>query len=182
MFKVKFNSKQFAAIEANFKKDIKDILSQPAVMREVGAFMVERLKFQTRTEKPFNENGALPLLKPATVKHRKYLEKYNKTHETFEVERSNLTVIGAFLDSLTYIVKGPGLLEMVFSGNHPRYKGKSGAIGKVVANSDLAKWLAKKGFSVFDKSIKDNKTVKSRIRTIALRYVRRGLKVRNKLS
>jgi hypothetical protein len=181
-FKVNFDSKQFLKIEAKFRSDIKDILNQPAVMREIGDFLVERIRFQARTESPLNSDGSLPPLKPATVKRRAYLEKYNSTHSTYSTDRSNLTITGKFLDALTYLVKGPGLLDVFFDGRHPQYKGKGGrGIGKEVLNSDLVKWLAQKGFRVFDRAINDNKIIRQRIRSIALRYVRRGLRVRNKL-
>jgi hypothetical protein len=182
-FKVNFNSRQFVDIEAKFRKDIKETLSQPAVMREIGQFLVERIRYQVRTESPLNSDSALPPLRPATVKHRRYLEKYNDTHATYETNRSNLTITGKFLDALTYLVKGPGLLDVFFAGRHPQYKGKGGKkIGKEVENADLVKWLAKKGFKVFDRAINENRTIKQRIRSIALRYIRRGLKVRNKLA
>ncbi len=181
MFKVKFDSAQFQRIEAKFKKDIQEVLAQPAVMNEIGEFMVERVRYQARTEKPFSEDASFPDLKTASISNRKYLAKYNQTHDTYEAERANVTITGKFLDSLTYVVTGPGKLVMQYAGMHPGYKTKTGHT-KPVKQTDLAKWLAKLGFKVMDRSISTNQTIKARIKSIALRYVRRGLKVKNRLD
>lgn len=175
------NSSVFAQIEKGIVKDIEAILSSREMLSEVGEFVVERIRFQARTEKPFNSSKSLPLLRESTIRHREYLARYNKTHAVFDSGLSNLTVTGAFQDSLTFRVKGTGLLELYFLGKHPRYRGKSGEIGKEVKNSDLFKWLSDKGFKLFDESIEENKTIKSRVRSIVQRFIRRGLAVRNRL-
>ncbi len=181
MFKLKYKSADFLKIEAKFKADIKDILNAPAVNKEIGEFVVERVKFQARTESPFNQDGSFPQLKPATIKNREYLAKHNPTQATFEAGRANVTLTGKFLDSLMYLVKGPGQVVIFFEGMHPGYKTKTGQT-KPVENKKLAKWLAEKGFAVFDRSINDNLIIKRRIKSIALAFVRRGLKVRNRLD
>ncbi len=182
MFKVNFDTKQFASIEAKFKKDIKDILAQPEVMSEVGEFMVERVKYQARVTKPFNADGSFPDLQPSTVRNRKYLARFNPTHDTYAPARANVTLTGRFLESLAYIVKGPGKVAIEYVGTHVGYKYGNGNVSKSVENKDLVKWLAKLGFRVMDRSISTNLVIKKRIKAIALRFVRRGLSVRNKLD
>lgn len=183
MFKFKFKANLIAQLEAKVKADVKEIIASPAVMHEVGQMTVQRLRFQARTEKPFSYSGSLPPLKPATIAHRKYLAKYNKTHAVFEPNTSNLTITGKFLDSLTYMVKGPGLIEVFFDGFHPGYRGKSGPIKQnpPPKNQDIFKWLTDLGFVVFDNSLQENRVFKKRVRSIVLRYIRRGLKVRSQL-
>lgn len=184
MFKVKFKENLVAQLEAKVKKDVKEILASKELLSEVGQMTVERLRFQARTEKPFNEDKSLPLLKESTIRNREYLAKYNKTHPVFDAGLSNLTITGAFLDSLTYQVKGPGLIDVYFTGTHPGYRGKNGPIGRGSRpkNQDIFKWLTEKGFVVFDSSLQENKVFKNRVRSIVLRYIRRGLKVRSELS
>lgn len=179
MFSAKFNKDKMAMLQLKVTKELKEIIGEPALAREVGQMTVDRLKFQARTEKPFNIHGSLPLLKDETIAKRKYLAKHNKTHATFRASRSNLTITGAFIESLTYTVKGPGQIELFFEGTHPGYKGKNGPYkSQPVNNQDLFKWLTQKGFAVFDQSIQDNDILKARVRSIVQRYVRRGLKVR----
>lgn len=182
MFKFKINEQQIASIEAKVKADVREILASSAVLNEIGGMATDRLRFQARTAKPFNEGASFPVLKDSTIENRKYLEKYNKTHKVYERQLSNLTITGAFLESLTWLVKGPGLLELFFEGRHPGYRLKNGNTKNPPRNQDLFKWLTDKGFAVFDSSIETNKIIKARIRSIVLKYIRRGLKVRNALD
>jgi hypothetical protein len=181
MFKVNFNSDQFAKIEAKFRDDIQAILSNTDIMKDVGEFMVDRVKYQARIAKPFNADGSFPDLKDSTVANRRYLAKFNEVDATFSPTRSNLTITGQFLNSLTYLVQGPGLVQILYDGIHTGYMSGKGRVGKSVANSDLVKWLSDKGFNVMDRSLADNQTVKRRVAAIALGYIRRGLKVQNRL-
>lgn len=181
MFKLKIDPKQISALEEKVKKDVQEILSAPAVLNEVGKTVVDRIRYQARTEDPFNSrNQSFPALKPSTIKHREYLARYNKTHPTFDSSRSNLTITGAFQESLTYEIKGPGLIEFYFDGVHPGYRGANGPLKKQdVTNEQLYGYLKKKGFVLFDNSIQENQTLVSRVRAIVLRFIRRGLSVRN---
>jgi hypothetical protein len=179
MFNFKFNTKGFDTLTAKINAKITDSLQSNAMLTEMGTVMVERLKYQARIGAPFNDSGTLPPLKEQTMVRRFYLEQYNGVHPTYATNRSNLTITGAFLDSLTYKVTGPGKLEFTFEGNHPRYKGKNGVIGrKESKNSDIADGLARNGFKVFDKSINENRTMQMRMKQIALAYLRRSLNLK----
>lgn len=176
LFKFKIDSKQYQELEAKLKKNVHEILADKAYMDDIGGFLVERIKYQARIGRPMNSDEAFPALKESTIANRRSIAKNNPTHDTYKESRSNLTITGKFLDALKYLIKGPGLVSVFWDGDHPGYRPNN----RSVKNEALANWLKEKGFVVFDSSIKDNPTVKKRITTIVLGYIRRGLKVRNK--
>ncbi len=181
MFQFKIDPKQFQQIKGKVTKDINDILAAGAFTSEVGEMVVDRLRYQTRIRKPFNSTGSLPDLKDSTIAKRRYLAKYNTTWPTFSAPRSNLTIIGAFLNSLTHVVTGPGRILIHFVGTHPGYRTRNGHT-KEIENETLAGYLAKIGFTVFDRSIGQNAILKTRVSSIVKRYLRRGLRVKSNLS
>lgn len=182
-FDIKIDSAKFKEIEADVISKAKDILAGAALKQEIGEFAVERLKYQARTGAPFNVDKSLPLLKESTIRNRMYLAKYNTTQATFEDGLSNLTITGQLLDSLTWEDIGDTLLSLKFVGVHPAYNGRNGPIkSKLVDNAKLVEYLAAKGFKVFDSSLATNKQFISRIKTICLRYIRRGLRIQNRLD
>lgn len=177
------NQAVFVQIEKGLVKDIEEILSSREMLKEVGEFTVERLRYQARIGRPANFARSTKPLEESTIRNRKYLAKHNPTHETFEPTRSNLTITGQFLDSLKYAVRGTGLLEIFFDGNHRGYLSGTGKRGKSIPNAKLAEYLKDidKRFAVFDSSLDDNETFKTRVKTIVRRFIRRGLAVRNRL-
>lgn len=182
-FEVKIDMAKFDAIEAGIKEKCEMILSGTELKREVGEFAVERIKYQVRVGVPWNMNGSFPDLKDSTIKNRRYLAQYNKTHATYAEQRANLTLTGELMDSLTWVDEGNTLLKLQFEGTHKPYNSKHGPMkGKPVDNAKLAEWLAAKGFKVFDSSLANNKQFVSRIKTICLRYIRRGLRISNRLD
>jgi hypothetical protein len=179
-FKIKPN--QFIKLEGKLKKDVADILSSEALKTAIGEFAVERLKYQTRLGKPLNAGDSLPDLKDSTKRTRAYLAKYNSTHPTFAVARSNLTITGALMDSLSFLDTGDFKLKISFKGDHPRYKSRNGYFGKVISNETLAGYLSDKGFKVFDQTLSQKKQFINRISNIARQFIRRALRVRSRLS
>lgn len=179
-FKIK-DPAVFTRMSADIKRQMEKVLSSEAFTREVGEFMVDRIKYQARTTKPTNEESSFPDLKDSSIRSRRYLAKHNPTHDTFEPTRSNLTITGQFLDALKYSLIKAGTVAIEFVGTHRGYLSGTGKRGKSVKNKQLNLWLKEKGFVVFDKSLKDNKTFRARIKSIALRYVRRGLAVSRRL-
>lgn len=177
------NQGVFVQIEKGIIKDIEEILSSKEMLSEVGQFTVDRLKYQARLGKPANFARSTKPLESSTIRSRRYLAKHNPTHETFEESRSNLTITGQFLDSLKYVVRGTGLLEIFFDGTHKGYLSGTGKRGKSIANEKLAEYLKDidKRFAVFDSSLNTNETFKTRIKTVVQRFIRRGLAVRNRL-
>lgn len=177
------NPKAFVQIEKDLVNAVESILSSKEMMTEVGEFTVDRLRYQARVGKPANFARSTKPLESSTIRNRRYLAKHNPTHETFEESRSNLTLTGQFLDSLTYAIKGIGLLEIFFDGTHKGYLSGTGRRGKSIANAKLAGYLIDidKRFAVFDSSLNTNETFKTRVKSIVQRFLRRGLAVRNRL-
>ncbi|MFO0447764.1 MAG: hypothetical protein ACK52I_03580 [Pseudomonadota bacterium] len=181
MIKVNFDPKnRLAKIEADVKKSVEDILAGDALKTEIGEFAVQRVKFEARKGTPLSASG-FPPLADSTIKNRRYLAKHNNVHPTYKDTRSNLTITGQFLDSLTYVATGALTVVLKFTGEHPRYNGANGPIGRVVKNADLQKWLAEKGFTVFDQTLSEQGPFVNRIINICRQYIRRGLRVRSRL-
>jgi hypothetical protein len=172
----------FARIEKSIIKDVELILSSKEMMNEVGEFVAERVRYQARVSKPLNAQSSLPKLKTSSISSRKYIAKHNQTHQTFEPSRSNLTITGQLLDSITHKIIGVGQILIDVAGKHRGYKSGTGAKGKDIENKDLKEYLIQKGFVIFDKTIETNTLIQSRIKTIVLRYIRRGLAIRNRLA
>lgn len=181
MFTFKVKPETIRAVSEEIKKSFDNVVNSKELLGEVGDFSVERIKYQARIGKPINETNDFKALESSSIRSRQYLAKHNETHDAYKDRRSNLTLTGKLLDSLRYSIKGPGLLELFFFGNHPGYK-TGGKDTESESNSQIIKWLSKKGFVVFDKSLNTNNKFKSRIKTIVLRYLRRAIAVRRKLG
>lgn len=176
------NPKIFAQIEKEIIKDIEGVLGGKDMLNEVGEFAADRVRYQARVSKPFNSNGSLPQLKESTVKSRRYIAKHNKTHDTYEESRSNLTITGQLLDSIVHTIVGIGKIQIGLSGMHKGYLSGTGKRGKDIKNETLKGYLEEIGFVIFDKSIETNTVIKSRAKTIVLRFIRRALAIRNRLA
>ena len=176
------NPKIFAQIEKSIIKDIENILGTSEMLNEVGEFMTDRLAFQARVSKPFNGTKSLPLLKESTIFNRMSIARYNTTHPTYEEGLSNLTLTGQLLDSLVHKIIGRGQISVGVSGVHNGYKRKNGGRGKDIPNVKIKGYLEEKGFVIYNESVENNKTIKSRVKTIVLRFIRRALAIRNRLA
>jgi len=180
LFKFNLKVDSLRIVSDGVRKSLDSVIRNNDLLGEIGQFSVERIKYQARIGKPLNEDGDFRPLKQSTVKHRRYLEKHNPVHDTYKAQRSNLTLTGKLLDSLRYEVKRPGVLSLYFSGQHPGYKTGAGSTNRE-SNSQIIKWLFKKGFVVFDKSLNTNNKFKSRIKTMVLRHLRRAIATRRRL-
>lgn len=180
IFKVKDQS-VFLRLEERFRKKFEVVLNNKDFLNEVGEFAADRIRYQARVTKPLNSSGDFPDLKESSVKSRRYLAQHNAVDETFAAERSNLTITGQLLNSLKHVVKGAGLIAIEFTGRHTGYRTGGGKTASH-KNKQIADWLSEKGFVVFDKSIKDNKQFRARIKSIALQYVRRAIAVSRRLG
>lgn len=178
-FDVKVDKRSVSQVKASISADLEKFLGNTTMKDEIGRTTVERIKYQARITEPLNFKGSFPPLKPSTVKTRRYLERYNQTHPTYEATRANVTITGAFLDSLKYIVNSTSTVVIKFVGDHPRYKSRNGVFGKVISNDLLNKFLMKKGFFTFDQTLDGNPIITKRIRSIVVSYLRRALRGRN---
>lgn len=180
---IKIDSAQFIDIEQRIRDQANIVLASPDLKAEIGDYAVEAIKYQARVGSPYNSTGSFPSLADSTVKQRRYLAKYNQPHATYGEDFSNLTLTGEFLESLTWLDQGDTLLAIAFQGMHSVYVGAKGQrISKTIMNDTLAQYLAAKGFRPFDMSLEMNQQFVSRIKTICLRYIRRGLNISNQVA
>lgn len=182
-FKVSITNKAvFAKIEKEIIKDINEILSTKEMLDEVGEFLIDRIKYQARIGRPFSVTKTFPLLKESTIFKRMSVARYNNTPPYYEEGLSNVTLTGALLDSLVHIIDGVGKLKIFLDGKHPGYQKKSGGRTRQIKNQKIKEYLDDKGFIIWDSSIEQSKVLKSRTKTIVLRYIRRALAIRNRLA
>ena len=110
-------------------------------------------------------------LSKATIRNRKYLAKHNKTHPDFSPSKPNLTITGRLLDSIKARItaKSKGLIyRLNVTGNHKRYKGKEGLIGKEQTNKAIRGYLATQGRDPLGLTDKSKEKI-VRLLTIAIR-------------
>jgi hypothetical protein len=182
MFNVRIKNKAiFAQLQKEVTVAVEEVLGGKDMLDEVGEFVSDRVRYQARIGKPISADGFKTPLEDSTIRNRKYLARYNSTHETYNPERSNLTLTGQLLDSIKHTITGIGKLEIDVSGKHTGYKTKTGHTDPIDMK-ELKGHLKKKEFVIFDKLINDNKTIVSRTKTIVLRYIRRALAIRNRLA
>lgn len=100
-----------------------------------------------------------PALSESTIKRRRNIAKYNKTHPAYSPTKPNLTITGRLLDSIkaTITATSKGVrFKMDVSGSHKAYKGKNKLVGKPVQNKTIRDGLANLGrdpLGLNDKSI-----------------------------
>lgn len=184
MFKVKIDTNAVVKLELETTRAVQQILKGEALQKEVGTYMVTAIQYQARVGKPLTQERSLPALKESSIRTRRYLAKHNTTHKAYNEKRSNVTITGALLDSIVYTAEGGDdlNLKITFEGKHPGYKSANGPMGEGPDNLTLAGYLKDKGFKIFDNTIQANQQFTSRIKTICLRYIRRGLRIRNRLA
>jgi hypothetical protein len=105
------------------------------------------------------KDGTPPPLTDKTIQRRKYLAQYNTTHPDYSASFSNLTLTGAFYNSLQsrYITAKNAFVFLFPSKKHPQYSGKQGKYGgKTATMAQIAKYqsndYARDPFQILRKS------------------------------
>jgi len=108
---------------ALLQQDLKKITKDKKILNEVGAFVAERNRLFARRARPLqgNDVGKFKSLKKSTIKGREYLGELNKTHGTFKASRSNLTLTGQLIDSISHRVDR-GIIIIQPVGKRSMYK------------------------------------------------------------
>jgi hypothetical protein len=173
-FKVKIDPSSVNRALSSIVRNVEGVVKSKPMYQEIGDFTVERVKFQARTENPFNVKKKFKKLKPSTIKTRRYLEKHNATHPTYKDDRSSMTLTGQLLDGLTAIASSDGV-TVKYDGIHDGYRTGTSR-GKPQKNETIAQYLAEKGFVAFDDSIQNNVQFLKRVVGIVRTYLRRALR------
>lgn len=155
----------------------KEISYNKEMRKEMGEFVVDRIQKVTRSGKSIQDGKSFAALKKSTVGMRTSIAKYNKTHPLFKPPRSNLTIVGTLVDSVSYKFIGK-TIDVRPRGSHPPYKTKPGKKakggGETKSNEEIAKSLLDQG-RVF---VGLDERGKERINRILAKWVRRLLKLK----
>lgn len=158
----------------------------PQMNKEIGEFLVKRIKAETRRKKPFNKTRSFPSLKTSTIRGRTRLAKLNKTHITFGPDRSNLTFTGQLIEGIKFTIKKT-IITIATSGKRKTIRiGQKRSAKKTPISSRneiLVKALADKGFFLLvDGVVSEDEKIINRVSNIVLKFIRRSLSVQNRLD
>lgn len=133
------------------------------------------LAIQTKTRlgvSPVTDKKFTPL-KESTIERRKFLSRFNKTHEMFSPAKSNLTLTGALVDAIRYEFKTREQ-KILFSlpGVHPGYSTGRGTRTSKTPFSIILKGQREMGRDFLGLSVKMRKTLLLEIRRMILKKIR----------
>lgn len=180
--KVSFNEKSIKDVEDRIKQSFEKVIANPEMMNDIGEIIVKDIQYQTRRGLSIPTNRSFKALKDSTVDMRKRYAQNTDTHETFSPKRSNLTITGKLLSSLSFERLRAGVIQLYFKGIHNaqyRYKllkgskaGKIQTIESRISNEELAEHVQQIRPFV---GVRD--AIKKRIKIIVLSYLRRSSRV-----
>ena len=143
--------KGLSRVVKDIEKKLKGAKIDKAAQSHMSKIIIEDVKQTIREGKNPNKHGnsKIKRIKQSTIKRRKELAKKNKTHSDYSASKSNLTLTGELIDSLTCKFKrlksGIGFI-LSAKGVHKRYVGTKGKrVGKRVKNIEIIKAQAAMG-------------------------------------
>lgn len=176
--KLKVNKKSIDRLEADTKFKIKSILSNKQMLNEVGTLATDMLKFSSRKgTSPVTGEKFKRLTKP-WIKRREKIAESTRVHPAYAKSRSNLTLSGQLMDSITHSVIGR-TIRIVLDGFHEPYsiKTKTGIsrVGKRIRNADLARYVTEAGRAFFGFGRVMEQKLLAQAKKIVIRYIRRNI-------
>lgn len=177
MGNVRVNIKNLDSVLRNTRATFKKVAQDKQMYNEIGVYVTKTVQAKVRTGKPLNNTGAFPALKDTTKKIREKLAKINETHPNFKPSKSNLTFTGQLVNAIGFKFTGRGFITLLVKDSVRRpYYGEYGKTPPL--NSELDKDLRKMGFYMFTaRGIDRDKQINKRIKAIALKYLRKALRV-----
>lgn len=181
---VKIRSGDLVKLEVELKKKLEQSINNKSLLSEVGQYLVKNIRGEASLGKGYSNKRSkegfegddpqkLAPLKKSTIKRREELGKINQNGTLFNPKKSNLTLTGKTLNSISFIVsKVKPLLSIVSDGDHPGYVQKNGKRTKSVPFRDIIKWQSEKGRNIFGISSRMYGTVVKMIKS----HLRRSLK------
>lgn len=180
---IKIKEGELVKLEAAIKKKIESTINNQSLLAEVGQYLVKNIRGEASlgrgyvSSDPSQKEGDKPQkllpLKKSTIKRREELGKYNQNGTLFNPKKSNLTLTGKTLNSISFIVSNvKPLLSITSDGDHPGYIQKNGKRTKPVPFRDILRWQAVKGRNIFGISSRMYVTVVKMIKS----HIRRSLK------
>lgn len=163
------------------KSFAKSVEINKELKQEIGSFAVDRMQRTARSGKSIATGKSFAPLAKSTISFRKSLAKYNQTNALFKANRSNLTIIGELIDSISYQIKGK-TIDIRPRGTHSGYKTKPGQktggwskqASLPKSNEEIAQSLLNQG-RVF---VGLDKTGVDRINRIIAKYARKLLRLK----
>lgn len=180
---IKIKEGELVKLEQQLKRKLEEKINNVGLLSQVGQYIVKNMIGEARLGKGYTTTGQNPKngdrvekfqpLKKSTIKKREELAKYNQNGTLFSPKKSNLTLTGKTLNSISFIVSNEKpLVSIVSDGDHPGYVQKNGKRTKSVPFKDILRWQREKGRNVFGVSARMYKTVVSMIKS----HLRRELK------
>lgn len=175
--KFQFSKEDISNAEKSIQAKVKEIIREPELLNQIGEVVIQDIKRIARTGKDPKTGQRFKTLSPQWIREREKIEKVTPTHETYRANRSNITITGQLLDSMTKrIVNGirSASLLIYFAGIHRPYQAlrRNGIkrVGKPISNDKLSGYVneIRPFFYLRDK-------LQERLKTIVIRFIRRKL-------
>lgn len=173
-------------IEKNIRETFNKVRVSKALRKEIGAFVIGRLKGEARRSKPLNSTRSFPALRNVSVIIREDLAEQNPTHPAFKPDRSNLTFTGQLIDSIRFLLTSDAVLIEVPNTKRKKLSKKGVIIESEInsglrparTNKEVDKRLRKRGFRLYTaKGIESEPRILKRINGITKKFIRRAIKV-----
>ncbi len=124
------------SFEIRVTQKLKKVTKDKKTLNEIGKFSQDRIKAMARRGKPLRDGmaGKFPQLSKATVAIRKFIAKYNSTHQTYGAngKRKNVTITGQLVEAVKFKIKNNNV-RLFIKGRRQKYRN---AKGKVMKNQE----------------------------------------------
>lgn len=165
--------KGFDKLEKQLKERMHKALLDKKLLNDVGEAVVKEIRGNARTSGS-RTGEKFDTLEESTIKSRKQIAKYNPTGTSYSAKKSNMTLTGQTLNSISFkTASDKPLLSIVAEGDHPGYLQKDGTRTKSVSFENIIKWNHEKRKVMY---INPQGKIVDQIRNIVKRHLRRLLK------
>lgn len=121
--------------EKRINSIVKQVTENSKTLDKLGKRIVTNIKADTLNGKSYNDKK-FPPLAPSTIKHRRFLAKYNKVSADYSLNRSNATITGDLVKAIKNKVE-KGKIVISAEGTHKRYRGKNKVYKATIKYSNL---------------------------------------------
>lgn len=152
---IKFKDGELVKLETQIKRRLEQAINNSNLLTQVGEYLVKNIKGEARLGKGYSDTKAteqtrLKPLEKSTIKRREEIGKINPNGTLFNPKKSNLTITGKTLESISFEASNTKpLLTITADGDHPGYIQKNGKRTKSAPFRDILKWQAEKGRNIF---------------------------------
>jgi hypothetical protein len=178
---VKFDKESIKRVEEQTRTAFEKVIANRKLLNEVGEIVVTDIQFQTRRGQSIPNKARLKPLSKSWKEIRARIAESTDTHETYSPRRSNLTLTGQLLESLTWRIVKSGVIETLFKGSRRRpyfirrkRDNSLRTIESKISNEELAEYVQKdRPFVGVRPQVVD------RIKLKVIEYLRRSSRVLN---